>query len=248
MTQVTLLSGETVVMRCLALTAAFETSTLPPDCFCGITGDFDGQGLSFGALQWNLGRGTLQPLLWTFLREHDDLAIEIFGAQRNMIEQLLRAPVPSQLNFVRRLQNQRFQFQEPWRGMLTSMGQTPEFQAIQCDAAGKYLDRAKALVREFALRSQRGLALMFDIAVQNGSINKVVTKQILKDFASIPEDDPETEKLITIARRRAAASVERFRADVLARKLTIAEGVGTVHGLRYNLADQFGLTLEPHGL
>ncbi len=48
--------------RCLALTGSFETGTGIPDCFCGISGDFDGQGISFGVLQWNFGQGTLQPL------------------------------------------------------------------------------------------------------------------------------------------------------------------------------------------
>src|SRR5215218_434277 len=37
--------------RCLALTGAFETSSPPPGCFCCVNGDFDQQGVSFGALQ-----------------------------------------------------------------------------------------------------------------------------------------------------------------------------------------------------
>src|SRR5690348_1225267 len=41
--------------RSLALTGTFETGAQPPECFCGITGDFDGQGISFGVLQWNIG-------------------------------------------------------------------------------------------------------------------------------------------------------------------------------------------------
>ena len=35
-------------------------------CWGGATGDFDGQLLSAGASQWNLGQGTLQPLLRRF--------------------------------------------------------------------------------------------------------------------------------------------------------------------------------------
>ena len=65
---------QSLSVRCLALTASFETSTFPPDCFCGIAGNFDGQGLSFGALQWNLGQGTLQPMVHRFLSDHSDLA------------------------------------------------------------------------------------------------------------------------------------------------------------------------------
>ena len=47
---------ESLNYRCLALTGSFETGRPVPDCFAGISGDFDGQGLSFGALQWNLGQ------------------------------------------------------------------------------------------------------------------------------------------------------------------------------------------------
>jgi len=43
--------------RCLALTGSFETDTGPPDCFAGLAGDFDHQGMSFGALQMELGTG-----------------------------------------------------------------------------------------------------------------------------------------------------------------------------------------------
>src|SRR5690606_29417319 len=64
--------------RCLALTGSFESSTNPPDCFSAITGDFDGQGISFGALQWNLGQGTLQPLLARMVERHPEICGEIF--------------------------------------------------------------------------------------------------------------------------------------------------------------------------
>src|SRR5512137_2315949 len=49
--------------RCLALTGSFETGQGLPDCFAGLSGDFDGQGMSLGVLQWNFGQGSLQPLL-----------------------------------------------------------------------------------------------------------------------------------------------------------------------------------------
>jgi hypothetical protein len=48
-----------------------------------------------------------------------------------------------------------------------------------------------------------------------------------------------------VANRRAAASDPRFVDDVRTRKLTIANGTGTVHGNDYDLGDMFGLTLNP---
>ena len=38
------IANEDLKRRCLALTGAFETGTGLPECFCGLSGDFDGQG------------------------------------------------------------------------------------------------------------------------------------------------------------------------------------------------------------
>ena len=46
-----------------------------------------------------------------------------------------------------------------------------------------------------------------------------------------------------IANRRAVASKAQFVNDVRVRKLTIAEGEGVVHGIHYNLEEQFALRL-----
>src|SRR5512133_1786109 len=53
------LLAESLTYRCLALTGTFETGSGPPECFAGVTGDFDGQGISWGVLQWNFGQGSL---------------------------------------------------------------------------------------------------------------------------------------------------------------------------------------------
>jgi hypothetical protein len=89
---------------------------------------------------------------------------------------------------------------------------------------------------------------MFDIRVQNGSIHETVEELIRADFAGIPEDaepmDAELAKLRSIANRRAEASVAAYVEDVRARKLTIANGSGTVHGAVYDLDRQFGIGLR----
>jgi hypothetical protein len=46
----------------LRLVSKYETG----GCWAGATGDSDGQLLSVGVMQWNLGQGTLQPLLKRF--------------------------------------------------------------------------------------------------------------------------------------------------------------------------------------
>ena len=85
---------------------------------------------------------------------------------------------------------------------------------------------------------------MFDIKVQNGSIYPFVREQILRDFENLPDDAGEEERLIVIANRRAEASNRHWVEDVRNRKLTIAKGKGTVHGMHYNLEEDYGIRLE----
>src|SRR5256712_3330985 len=54
---------------------------------------------------------------------------------------------------------------------------------------------------------------------------------------------PRSRKLRIIANRRAEAASRRWVEDVRARKLTIANGEGAVHGRRYDLATQYGIRL-----
>jgi hypothetical protein len=232
--------------RCLALTGSFETGKYPPDCFCGITGDFDQMGLSFGALQWNVGQGTLQPLLIQMFDQHADVARNIFHEHFDIVTTLHAEPLADQLAFARSVQT-RGLLQEPWQGMLTALGRTPEFQGIQTDHASKIFQKAVQMCGDYGLVSERAVALMFDIATQGGSISSIIRAQIMADFAQLPKADCSNEvaKMCIVANRRAAASSPKFVDDVRIRKLTIANGTGTVHGIFYDLDDVFGLTLNP---
>lgn len=227
--------------RCLALTGSFETSTGPPGCYATLAGDFDGQGLSFGALQWNIGQGTLQPLLTEMISQHEKVAAVIFRQNFDGLRSILASSKEAQLTWARGIS-------QPWRAMLKALGLTTEFQAIQVKHAASFYAAAVALCVRFGLTTERGTALMFDISVQNGSIHEVVEALIRADFALIPKDampmDAELARLRSIANRRAEASAAAYVEDVRARKLTIANGTGTVHGAVYDLERQFGIGLR----
>lgn len=234
-----------IALRCLALTSSFETGDMPPECFCGITGDFDGQGISFGALQWNLGQGTLQPLLHEVFKKHPQVCRDIFHEHFEVVIALKDSTREEQLAFGRSIQNIRnFRINEPWRGMMRELGRTSEFQGIQANHAAKVHSRAVAMSKEYGLTTERGAALMFDICVQNGSISPVVKAQIMADFAALPNKSDQVARMRIIANRRAAAARAQFVNDVRSRKLTIAEGEGVVHGIHYNLEEQFGIRLS----
>ncbi|HYP04878.1 MAG TPA: peptidoglycan-binding domain-containing protein, partial [Bryobacteraceae bacterium] len=228
------MAGKDIALRCLALTASFETGSMPPDCFCGVTGDFDGQGISFGALQWNLGQGTLQPLLAEMFEQHPALCRDIFHENFQVVTALGESNREEQIAFARSIQNRaNFRINEPWKGMLKQLGRTPEFQTIQAEHAAKIYGRALAMCKDFGLATDRGAALMFDICVQNGSISAVVRAQIHADFASLPNPHDQVSRMRIIANRRASAARPDFVNDVRTRKLVIAEGEGTVHGIHY---------------
>jgi hypothetical protein len=235
--------------RCLALTGSFETGAAIPDCFAGLSGDFDGQGLSFGVLQWNFGQGSLQPLLKKMCTNHGELVRSVFHEQYDQLLAMLSAPKSGQMDFARSIQDpNRKRVMEPWKGMFKTLGRTGEFQRIEADAANALYKAAGQLCRDYGLWSERGVALMFDIKTQNGSINSTIKAQILDDFSkippSLPEEEQETARLRIVANRRAEAANKKWVEDVRERKLCIANGSGNVHGITYDLEGQFGIGLR----
>ncbi len=237
-------AGKSLEYRCLALTGSFETSTPPPDCFAGLSGDFDDQGLSFGVLQWNFGQGSLQPLLQEMAQQHRDIMEEICGEHFSEFQAVLQSGLEDQLYWARSIQNQKFCLHEPWRGIFKTLGRRAEFQEIQVKYALEIYRTALRWCAGYGLKTERAVALMFDIRVQNGSISEAVKSQILRDFSRLSQPD-EAQRLIIIANRRAEAAKRAYIEDVRSRKLTIAKGEGKVHGMYYHLEQQYGIGLTP---
>jgi hypothetical protein len=236
---------EDISLRCLALTGSFETGQLAPDCFATVTGNFDGQGMSFGALQWNFGQGTLQPLFQEMFDKHPDISFKIFGDDLESLQNAIKGGKDSAIAFA--VSSQKTNWKH-WMQMFRLLGLTSEFQAIETKGAAAYQDKAVRLCKDYGLRTARGIALMFDIAVQNGGISDKVRGRISDDTVKLGQglspEDIEVAKMKIIANRRAEAANPRFIEDVRRRKLCIAEGKGVVHGIAYDLAVQFGLDLS----
>ncbi|MDQ1474764.1 MAG: hypothetical protein QOJ99_6244 [Bryobacterales bacterium] len=244
------MAEEPMAKRCLALTGSFETSKGPPDCFSGLAGNFDGQGFSFGALQWNIGQGTLQPMFHLLATNHADVVQSVFGDGCEVFGKMLALQKADQLQWCHGIQDASGRaLAEPWNSRFFALGQTPEFQAIQLAQAECFHKDAVAMCKRFGVATERALALMFDILVQNGAVTSAVEAKIRADFAAIPAGvapmDGEVLRLRSIANRKAEAANPTFVEDVRRRKLTIANGAGTVHGVVYNLESQFGIRLQP---
>jgi len=259
--QAALSAASPLARRVLALTASFETGRRFPDCFAGISGDFDGQGLSWGALQWNFGKGTLQPLWGRLLQEHPAVAQSILGARKTAeLQRVLALPQAEQLAWVRGLQftkrdakGRRIHVLEAsWKSALVDLGHADEMIAIQTDEARVRYQKALANCEEYGCTTERAVAFFFDVNVQNGRVDVGgVKERVLADAKSIPASLPplerEVELLGIVARRRSAVCKAEWRDDVLSRKLAIARGKGEVHGVTYDLAAQYFIRLEPAG-
>ena len=232
-------SADPLTLRCLFLTGTFETGHLPPACFGSIAGDFDGQGLSFSALQWNLGQQTLQPLLLQMYSQHPDIMLRCFGVPHSMnLQSVLGQPKSLQLAWARSIQGTNHAIGADWAESFSALGLTAEWQDVAQHSASAYFDRAKFQARQLAVMSDRAIALLFDCAVQNGGVRPLALQHCLDAF--LPAwGDPE--RMRYIANAVADSSNPRWAANVRARKLTIANGSGVVHGLHFDLAKDFAL-------
>lgn len=235
--------------KCLALSGSFETSKGIPDCFAGISGDFDGQGISFGACQWNFGQGSLQPMLKEMIKNYEDMVKDIFHERFEILVSALNSDKEELMEFARSIQHPvKHILNEPWQGMFKTLGRCEKFQNIQVKYADALYKSALQLCSDYSLWSERAVALMFDIKVQNGSINNLVKTQILLDIkhlsTNLSKEETEVGKMRIIANRRADASNQKWSEDVRKRKLCCANGGGIVHGVNYNMEKQFGIRLK----
>jgi hypothetical protein len=80
------------------------------------------------------------------------------------------------------------------------------------------------------------VALCFDVSVQNGGMKQSEVARVQQATAR----QSEKQKRRFIAELVADRSNPRFRKDVLDRKMSFANGAGTVHGDEYEL-DGWGL-------
>ncbi|MBI1807061.1 MAG: hypothetical protein HYR76_08445 [Ignavibacteria bacterium] len=244
--------------RVLALTASFETSLGYPDCFGSVAGNFDGQGISFGALQWNLGQGSLQPL-WKAMRDdskRNDTLKKIMGDLYDEFVKMLDSSKDEQVEWAKNIQltkvvNNRtiWYLVDKWKNALNALGKSSEMIALQVKTTEVRYEIALDNCRRFELLTERGVALMFDINVQNGKVDKNgAGEKIRHDYLAIPstlsEDEAQVRKMIIIANRRSEVVPSQWQADVRNRKLTIANGRGTVHGKQYDLEKEFAISLN----
>jgi hypothetical protein len=212
----------------LTVTATFETGGLTP--FETVTGNFDDAGMSFGPIQSNFKSGTLQDLFKSFIATDERRVESCFGGDYAEWLEVLNSSRAKQIAWAdsRSIGARKAKVAQPWRGYLEGIGREKKFQAIMVAQAYEHYGGAviKALswlsgVSPIRIRGFACLAALFDLCVQQGSLDRA-HHRIRK---RVEQEQPENEHaLVRIAvTERGRTANKRWRADCVSRRLSILE-------------------------
>jgi hypothetical protein len=234
---------------CLKITGSFENGS--PD-YTSVTGNFDGQGLSVGILQWCAGQGSLGVLLGRIAQLGGDLGelsqlplMNTSQAKQFVMQNYLNPqgePTP--------------QAQQRWAALL---GSEAGVQAqVQLAIEGP-LGKAASLAQRFcpdAPEHPRVVAFFFDLVTQSGGMSNhkgsvapvppdVDASEALgyaqtkpKFYSQLSRGlDPLANHLLYYALERAKLSKPEYVWDSFSRRATIAARHGIVHGIVFDFSD-----------
>jgi hypothetical protein len=155
----------TQTLRFLWLTSLFETG----GCFSKLNLNTDGSGISFGILQWSQKAGRLHEVLQAcYAREPAEWTAIMGGTA--ILDHTAKpgGGVDAQGDSI----DPAFELtKDPWKSKLDALGASPAMQRIQVDLASQAYQNQLAVVQAYtpALRSERALAFLLDLANQFGS-------------------------------------------------------------------------------
>ena len=227
-TQLPPLVPERALERAIRVTAAFETSGDP---YLQVTGNFDGAGLSFGPIQVNFGTGTLQAMFRRYQARDAAALKRCFG---DLWEEWQRAmALPSrrqQVAWADALSRGRNKagFDPAWTAALQAVGNTAAFRdetlRYAYDVYGRKLIAALSWLNgacPVRIGNFRCLAALYDLCVQQGSLNKAHDAIRRRIAAEQPTDEFQLTRIAVEERGRKASAP--WRADCISRRLCILE-------------------------
>ena len=222
-----------------------------------LAGDFDGQGTSFGLIQWNFGQNTLGPLLRKMLLADATAFAACFGPNADypsLQKALSDNKKDDQLAWARKLiKNNR----AAWQDAFTKIGANDNFNRIQRNEAAAHYHplvvAAIASIRPLAPDLMkavdfRSYAALFDLCVQQNGIQKAFDAIKLRVKADKPKTQLDLMKIVVAERARVASTA--WASDCMSRRLGILGGTtftSTEHGIkkarsnpRFDLITQYG--------
>lgn len=228
--------------RALQLTAAFEGHG-----FSLAQGNFDGAGITWGIIGFTLAGGELGRILKQVAADHPGMLEDAFGDGAAQLLATVDAKPAEQIAFADSISQGALKavLAEPWLSGFRRLGEQAPVQQLQLSVVDRnYFQPALVTARRFNLNAELGIALTFDIHVQNGGISAAAAQQIQQTIAEHPSDR-EQDLRVAIANAVADnATNVKFREDVRQRKMTVATGSGQVHGGMFVLRN-WGLSELP---
>jgi hypothetical protein len=218
--------------RSLQLTAQFEGHD-----FTLAQGNFDGAGITWGIIGFTLQSGELAEIILEVERRSPELLEQAFGSLAQELCETMKRRWPAQLAFADGISRGRdkTRLAEPWLTSFQRFGQIPAVQTLQLERAERsYYVPARATAATWGLASELGIALALDVHVQNGGIGPATSRRIRTALDGRSARN-EAQLRNVIANAVADSAREKWREDVRARKLAIANGTGKVHGRKYDL-------------
>lgn len=218
--------------RCLQLAAAFQGQD-----FTLVQGNWNGTWLTWGIIGFTLKQGSINHIILEVFDRYPELVRESFGVKTDELIQIMRSSKSHQEMWANgiSLGTKKMRVAEPWRSAFARFGETPEVQEVQIKLAEECCFRqAQKMAQTYGLKTELGLALCFDIQVQNGGVEEEARVAIEEDLAACPPRDEKELRLI-IAHAVSEKAKRRFRDEVRDRTMTIAHGFGVVRGGKYRL-------------
>lgn len=254
-----MLDDKSLLELCVKVSGGFENGG--GASYTAITGNFDGQGLSVGVLQWNAGQGTLQHLLQAIGAKMGwDKAQTFFSSDIHHLAVL--APKEAiQFCLDHYIATGSTKVDPGAAAKWVTFLSQPESIAAQVElATNGVLSRAKSLVTQFCptyTDRLRPYAFFFDLVTQSGGMQNAkghVDPTTSPDYAlalafaktqnpkcaalwqAAVDTDPLTELLIHYAYQRSLLSSAQYVWDAFSRRGSIACRQGIVHGAVVNFS------------
>ena len=237
------------IQAAVELVASYETGGAK---YSALAGNFDGQCISFGLFQWNIGQGTLQGLLKEALLSSEADLRRIFGDNFNKLVALSKAPTGrAGLNVCDSLGVLNGDNVNPqWRKAFEATGQLEKVREIQRKHAKVYVERAQQEMKELGFMQVRSFLVLVQNAVQCGFTFKPVGDELVsgqyRNWLRDNANASEIKKLEKISVLLTQAVNPQFASDVESRIFTIIDGKGSVHGVSYDIEKDFTLSLSAH--
>lgn len=233
-----------VFERCAQLTAAFEGHG-----YTRAAGNWDGAGATWGVIGFTLRSGSLLEVLRRIPTATLNRYLTSEGADQ--LRALSTRPLADAVAWGRdhsdpmvdpAVHRPGTRLIALWQDRFAQLGATRDAIDAQWAVAREWywqpaVDALRALLGDEATHYPRALALAFDCHVQQGGFRRATQNAIA--FA-----DPKATlaaKLRIIATNQAEGA---YADDIRARRMTIATGLGVVHGTRYDVAAN-GIPEEP---